>query len=64
MGCSSGMLRPQGALAPSGMALSFLHGHCPTLVANLWDVTDGEIDRFTAALVASCRGGERPEAAS
>jgi separase len=54
------VLKPQGGLAPSGMALSYLHAHCPALVANLWDVTDGEIDRFTSALLESVtlRGGE------
>ena len=57
MGCSSGAIRPQGGLAPSGMALSYLHARCPALVANLWDVTDGEIDRFCASLLESCNGG-------
>jgi separase len=51
MGCSSGALRSHGGLAPSGMAIAYLHAHCPALVANLWDVTDGEIDRFCAALL-------------
>ena len=51
MGCSSGALRTHGGLAPSGMALAYLHAGCPALVANLWDVTDGEIDRFCAALI-------------
>ena len=57
MGCSSGALRTHGALAPSGMALSYLHARCPALVANLWDVTDGEIDRFCEALIEGCGGG-------
>ena len=39
------------------MALSYLHARCPALVANLWDVTDGEIDRFTSALLESCTLG-------
>ena len=40
------------------MALAYLHAHCPALVANLWDVTDGEIDRFCRAMVgALARGG-------
>ena len=33
MGCSSGVIRPQGSFAPSGMALSYLKANCPTLVA-------------------------------
>ncbi|KAL1522190.1 hypothetical protein AB1Y20_021828 [Prymnesium parvum] len=54
MGCSSGMIKPQGGFAPCGMAINYLHAQCPALVANLWDVTDGEIDRFTSALIESC----------
>lgn len=33
------------------MALAYLHARCPALVANLWDVTDREIDRFCVALL-------------
>ena len=51
MGCSSGALRSHGGLGPSGMALAYLHASCPALVANLWDVTDGESDRFCTALL-------------
>ena len=54
MGCSSGALVPHGSLAPTGMALAYMHAHCPALVANLWDVTDGESDRFCSALVDHC----------
>ena len=54
MGCSSGALVPRGELAPTGMAIAYLHAGCPALVANLWDVTDGEIDKFCAALLRHC----------
>ena len=37
MGCSSGALVPRGELAPTGMAIAYLHAGCPALVANLWD---------------------------
>jgi tetratricopeptide (TPR) repeat protein len=57
MGCSSGALRRLGGLAPSGMPLSYLHGRAPAVVANLWDVTDGEIDRYSQALVDMCERG-------
>ena len=48
----------------SGMALSYLHAKCPALVANLWDVTDGDIDRFCHALLthATDAGGSLPRA--
>lgn len=56
MGCSSGALRPHGGLAPSGTPLHYLHARCPALVANLWDVTDGEIDRLCDHLLDRCAG--------
>ena len=33
------------------MALNYLIAGCPFLVANLWDVTDQDIDRFCTTLV-------------
>ena len=64
MGCSSGALRVAGpGAAPTGMPLHYLHARCPALVANLWDVTDGDIDRYCAALVgAATAGGSLPKA--
>ena len=56
-GCSSGALTPHGALAPSGHALAYMHARCPGLVANLWDVTDGEIDKVWKALIDHCCAG-------
>lgn len=47
MGCSSGMLRQSGEFGPWGSALSYLMAGSPCVVANLWDVTDRDIDRFT-----------------
>lgn len=57
MGCSSGALRRLGGIAPSGTPLSYIHAHSPAVVSNLWDVTDGEIDRFSEALVGMCEAG-------
>lgn len=36
-----------------GMPLSYLLAGCPALVANLWDVTDRDIDKFSNVLLDS-----------
>ena len=66
MGCSSGALVPRGDFPPSGAALAYLAAGCASLVANLWDVTDKDIDRFAEALLqawlqhaASDAGGQQ-----
>lgn len=46
-GCSSGRLGEQGAFEPRGPVLSYLLAGSPVVVANLWDVTDKDIDRFS-----------------
>jgi len=33
------------------MALNYLLAGCPAIVANLWDVTDKDIDRFSESLL-------------
>ncbi|CAL8470074.1 g9616 [Coccomyxa elongata] len=53
MGCSSGRLTRTGTYAPSGPVLAYLLAGCPTAVANLWDVTDRDIDRFAMALLGT-----------
>ncbi|XP_044951659.1 separase [Hordeum vulgare subsp. vulgare] len=53
MGCSSGALDCKGAYAPRGAPLSYLSAGSPAVIANLWDVTDGDIDRFSKALLSS-----------
>ncbi|CAJ0651864.1 422_t:CDS:10, partial [Entrophospora sp. SA101] len=50
MGCSSGTLKLEGEFDPFGSSLNYLIAGCPALVANLWDVTDKDIDRFSKAL--------------
>ncbi|KAG4304549.1 hypothetical protein PORY_001942 [Pneumocystis oryctolagi] len=51
MGCSSGLLKDMGDFEPIGMATSYLLAGCPALVANLWDVTDKDIDRFSTSVL-------------
>jgi separase len=46
-GCSSGRLKPQGEFDRTGTPYHYMLAGCPTLVANLWDVTDRDIDKFT-----------------
>ncbi|BGP39728.1 separin protein [Rhodotorula kratochvilovae] len=45
-GCSSGLLKDQGDFEPVGTPYHYMVAGCPALVANLWDVTDKDIDKF------------------
>lgn len=48
MGCGSGRLKVFGQkIEPFGVVLQYWIGGSPSVVANLWDVTDKDIDRFT-----------------
>ncbi|TFK73377.1 hypothetical protein BDN72DRAFT_956580 [Pluteus cervinus] len=49
-GCSSGILREVGDFDRVGTPHSYMLAGCPTLVANLWDVTDRDIDKFSQAV--------------
>ncbi|CAM9665021.1 unnamed protein product, partial [Laminaria digitata] len=51
MGCSSGRLKGYGDFEPLGMVSSYLAAGSPAVVANLWDVTDRDIDRYSVALL-------------
>ncbi|OWM84928.1 hypothetical protein CDL15_Pgr027715 [Punica granatum] len=51
MGCSSGALSLHGSYAPEGMPLAYLAAGSPVIVANLWEVTDKDIDRFGKAML-------------
>jgi len=51
MGCSSGKLMVGGECEPRGMVLNYLLAGCPAIVANLWDVTDKDIDRFSESVL-------------
>ncbi|THV00746.1 hypothetical protein K435DRAFT_963900 [Dendrothele bispora CBS 962.96] len=49
-GCSSGALKDMGDFDRVGTPLNYMLAGCPTLVANLWDVTDRDIDMFSQAV--------------
>ena len=51
MGCSSGKLRDEGDHEPTGLVLRMLIAGSRAVVANLWDVTDGDIDTLTQRLI-------------
>ncbi|KAL0912981.1 hypothetical protein M5K25_016406 [Dendrobium thyrsiflorum] len=53
MGCSSGSLRQRGSYAPQGAPLYYLYAGSPTVIANLWEVSDKDIDRFAKAILNS-----------
>ncbi|KAH7890369.1 peptidase family C50-domain-containing protein [Phlebopus sp. FC_14] len=46
-GCSSGAMKDMGEFDRVGTPNNYMLAGCPTLVANLWDVTDRDIDKFT-----------------
>ena len=46
-GCSSGRLTVQGVHDPYGPALDYLNGGSRCIIANLWDVTDKDIDKLS-----------------
>ncbi|KAJ7775022.1 cysteine peptidase C50 [Mycena metata] len=49
-GCSSGSLREMGDFDRVGTPYNYILAGCPTLVANLWDVTDRDIDIFSQSV--------------
>ena len=49
-GCSSGLLQSQGDFDPVGTPYNYMLAGCPSLIANLWDVTDRDIDKFAMAV--------------
>ena len=49
-GCSSGELRDMGDFDRIGTPNNYMIAGCPTLVANLWDVTDRDIDKFALSV--------------
>ncbi|KAG2038447.1 peptidase family C50-domain-containing protein [Suillus americanus] len=63
-GCSSGSLKDMGDFDRIGTPFNYMLAGCPLLVANLWDVTDRDIDKFSQAVFDSLRltptrGGEQ-----
>ncbi|EPS58493.1 hypothetical protein M569_16320 [Genlisea aurea] len=51
LGCSSGCLHLRGSYVPRGAPISYLLAGAPAIVANLWEVTDRDIDRFGKAVL-------------
>ena len=51
MGCSSGLLHSSGEFDPWGTVLNYLMSSSRAIVANLMDVTDKDIDRFSHSLM-------------
>ncbi|XP_057803899.1 separase isoform X2 [Salvia miltiorrhiza] len=51
LGCSSGSLYLKGSYMPQGAPLSYILAGSPVIVANLWEVTDKDIDRFGKAML-------------
>ncbi|KAI0777838.1 peptidase family C50-domain-containing protein [Trametes elegans] len=49
-GCSSGVLKYMGDFDRTGTPNHYMLAGCPTLVANLWDVTDRDIDKFSQSV--------------
>ncbi|GAA5940472.1 hypothetical protein JCM1841_001027 [Sporobolomyces salmonicolor] len=49
-GCSSGLLKDQGDFDPVGTPYHYMVAGSPALVANLWDVTDKDIDKFAQSV--------------
>ncbi|SJK98717.1 uncharacterized protein ARMOST_01986 [Armillaria ostoyae] len=54
-GCSSGFLREMGNFDRVGAPYNYMIAGCPTLVANLWDVTDRDIDKFSQSVFDKLR---------
>ncbi|KAK0220404.1 cysteine peptidase C50 [Armillaria fumosa] len=54
-GCSSGFLREMGTFDRVGAPYNYMIAGCPTLVANLWDVTDRDIDKFSQSVFDKLR---------
>ncbi|CAG7851277.1 Separase; AltName: Full=Protein EXTRA SPINDLE POLES; Short=AtESP; AltName: Full=Protein RADIALLY SWOLLEN 4 [Serendipita indica DSM 11827] len=54
-GCSSGHMAYAGDFDRSGTPYNYLLAGCPLLVANLWDVTDRDIDKFAHSVFSMLR---------
>lgn len=53
LGCSSGALETNGIFNNNGTVYNWLIGGSPMVVANLWDVTDKDIDKFSLSVFES-----------
>lgn len=50
-GCSSGVLRDAGDFERTGTPYNYMLAGCPSLVANLWDATDKELDGVSESVL-------------
>lgn len=50
-GCSSASLTLHSEFEPDGTPKSYMAAGCPALLGSLWDVTDGDIDRFAGSVL-------------
>lgn len=50
IGCSSGAVSTSGLMEPNGQIYTWLSCGSPMVLANLWDVTDKDIDSFSASM--------------
>lgn len=51
LGCSSGALEEAGDYDPWGTPMTYMIAGCPMLLANMWDVTDKDIDLFSTCML-------------
>ena len=51
MGCSSGLLNEAGEYEPYGKPIDYMLAGSPAMLANLWDVTDKDIDKFAQSVL-------------
>lgn len=58
MGCSSGLMKSNGAYEPTGIVNNYLTAGCPSIVANLWDITDKDIDKFSRHMLEKWMEGK------
>ncbi|KAF9608453.1 hypothetical protein IFM89_009819 [Coptis chinensis] len=53
MGCASGALPFMGCYNPQGAVIYYLLAGSPAIIANLWEVTDKDIDRFGKSMLSA-----------
>ena len=58
MGCQSGALTDSGDMEPTGAAVYSLAAGATAYVGALWNVTDGEINRFFNSLLDDVKTGK------
>ncbi|CDZ96287.1 Regulator of spindle pole body duplication [Phaffia rhodozyma] len=59
-GCSSGQLKDYGEFDRNGTPWNYMLAGCPTVVGNLWDVTDKDIDRLSEHVLSLVQSSSSP----